>query len=69
MESKGIYLGIDLTRKTEIAFDKFTPTSMKTNNWLKMHRRPMKRKSLRKQTTNFIMVGKMGLGKAFFTRF
>lgn len=63
-ETNGIYVGknpfaVDLLDMLNRCFPK-------TNNWLKMHGKPMRRKSCnRKKRCNVVIIGSSGSGRSF----
>ena len=64
---EGIYTGIDTQNQNLIVLnglDEKYFSRTKTNNWLKMHGKPMMRKPF-KRKGNFIVIGQSGRGMSF----
>lgn len=64
MGNKGLCCGVNLKPTTPFILE-CIPHRKKSNNWLKMHHKPMRRKPLKKPSANLVVIGKMGCGRSF----
>lgn len=68
----GIYMGINIKNAIPIAFNIFDEKYFqkdKSNNWLKLHGKVMRRKPFKRETQgNVIILGQTGYGKSFHSK-
>ncbi len=67
MREEQIFCGVNLKPTTLLTFN-CIPHRENSNNWLKMHRKPMRRKPLKKPSANLLLMGNMGHGQSFTDR-
>lgn len=66
MEKKGL-LGINFKRTTPVKMN-YLPSKYYSNNWLKMHNKPMRRKPLRRQNLSVLIMGQTGYGHSYIEK-